>query len=333
MWRIGLVGTGTMGSVHAHAYSHMEDAKVVGIVDIDEVAGTELANRYGAVAYSSLEALLAAQEVDVIDVCVPTPWHREYVEKAATAKKHVICEKPLARTLEDAQAMMDACERNGVRLFVGHVVRFFPEYQMAHDAVAAGNLGQIGVVRTMRGGQYPTAWQDWYASPAMSGTLLVDMVIHDFDFLRWCFGDVSRVYAKSMLGRDINRLDHAFVSLRFNSGVIGHVEGTWAYPSGFHTELEIAGQGGLIAHKSDDAVPVHLELRAEQGQGQGVMVPDSPMLKNPYQLELEHFIECLTDGKEARVTPLDAYRALEIGLAALESVQTGQVVELGGVKE
>jgi UDP-N-acetylglucosamine 3-dehydrogenase len=154
----------------------------------------------------------------------------------------------------------------------------------------------------------------------------VDMIIHDFDFLRWCFGEVERVYAKSQLGRDQSRMDHALVSLRFKNGVIAHTAGTWAYPNGFRTELEIAGSEGIIHHNSEEATPIFASLRSSRSGGGGVAVPESPLTKGPYYLELEHFIDCIQNGTKPIVTAEDAYKALEISLAALQSVQTGQPV-------
>ncbi|NYE09011.1 putative dehydrogenase [Bacillus niacini] len=328
MLKVAVIGAGTMGSAHSEAYVNMSDTVLVGIVDIREDVGRNLAESQRTNYYKSFEDLIASESPDLIDVCVPTSLHREYVEKAAKSKKHVICEKPLARNLEDARAMIKICKEEGVKLFVAQVVRFFPDYQKIYRLVAEQKLGKIGTVRTMRGGVFPTAWDDWYANVEKSGTLIVDMIIHDFDFLRWCFGDVERVFAKSHLGRDFNRIDHTFVSLRFKNGVIAHVEGSWAYPSGFKTEIEIAGSNGVLIHNSEDAVPIRSTLRENSLHISGVAVPESPLKTGPYQVELEHFVSCIINGTDPIVTAEDGFKALEISLAALESVKTGKVVAL-----
>lgn len=329
MLRVGLVGCGTIGSVHATGYTRMQNAELAGIVEVREEYGRAMAEQFHTTWYPNIEMLLEREEVDVIDICVPTYMHRGYVEIAAQAGKHVICEKPMARTLDDAQAMIDVCEENGVRLFIAHVLRFFPQYRKAYELLQAGAVGQVGTVRTTRGGVFPVSWNDWYASVEYSGTLIVDMMIHDFDFLRWCFGDVQRVFAKSLCGRDLNRIDHAFVSLRFANGVIGHVEGTWAYPSGFHTRIEIAGTHGVLEHVSDEEMPICIALHEQINRSDGVAVPESPLEKDPYQTELEHFLACIQSGSEPIVTARDAYEALRISLAALESAATGRPIELG----
>jgi UDP-N-acetylglucosamine 3-dehydrogenase len=325
--KVAVIGAGTMGSMHAQAYTRIRDVKLVGMVDPREDQVAPLASRFGTKAYTSLNEVLENENPDVIDVCVPTYLHKRIVETAARQKKHIICEKPIARTLAEAREMIDICKNEGVHLFIAQVVRFFPEYAKAHDMVVSGAIGQVGTVRTMRGGIFPTAWQDWYANVEKSGTVILDAMIHDFDFLRWCFGEVERVYAKSIWGRELNRMDHALVSLRFKNGIIAHCEGTWAYPSGFRTQLEIAGSDGIIHHDSDEAMPIRSVIRSQSHTG-GVAVPESPLLKDPYLLELEHFIDCIRFEKEPIVTAEDGYKALEIALAALESAQTGRPVLL-----
>ncbi|MCL6443294.1 MAG: Gfo/Idh/MocA family oxidoreductase, partial [Alicyclobacillus sp.] len=319
MLKVAVIGAGTMGTVHSDAYVRMADAELVGIVDVRAEAGEKLARARGTQAYTSLEALLDAVDPDVIDVCVPTYFHRTYVEQIASLGKHVICEKPIARTLEDARAMIEACRQAGVQLYIAQVVRFFPEYRRARDLVVSGALGNIGTARTARVGSFPHATENWYANLGRSGGVLVDLVVHDFDFLRWCFGDVARVYAKTQAGRDLAESDHAFVSLRFQNGVIAHVEGSWAYPSGFWTEFEIAGQHGLIRHQSDTSRPLWSSFRARGTESSGVAVPESPLAVGQYQLELEHFIACIQGQAEPIVTAEDGYKALEIALAAQTS--------------
>lgn len=193
--------------------------------------------------------------------------------------------------------------------------------------VLAGKVGRPGVIRTTRGGIFPTAWEDWYAKTEMSGTLIVDMIIHDFDWLRWTFGEVERVYAKSLVGRTNQRLDYALVTLRFVSGAIAHVEGTWSH-SGFRYGFEVAGDGGLYEFDSDRIKPVVVSRRAAQAGVTGVAVPESPLRESPYTSEIRHFAACIERGVDPLVTAYDAYKALEISLAALESARTGRPVTI-----
>ena len=193
--------------------------------------------------------------------------------------------------------------------------------------VDAGGLGTVGVVRTSRRSPFLTGCNDWYADWRASGGVLLDLVIHDFDFLRWTLGEVERVYARGVLGREYNRLDYALVTLRFEHGAIAHVEGHWGYPGAFNYRIEVAGSRALVTADSSETAPLEL-LGGPATPGES---PDIVAGKSPYQTELEHFVRCVAKGEEPVVEARDAYEALRIGLAATESVLTGRPVTLGGV--
>jgi UDP-N-acetylglucosamine 3-dehydrogenase len=326
-----VIGAGTMGTVHSNAYMAMENVNLVGIVDIRKEKADAVAGGKVPTFTSFEEAISEVKDFDVVDVCLPTYLHKGYVLKGAGLGKHVVCEKPLARSLEDARDLIHTCKTQNVKLFVGHVLRFFPEYVQAKSVIDSGKIGKPGVVRTFRGGVFPTAWNDWYADFKNSGGLVLDMIIHDIDFLRWCFGEVERVYAKSLLGRGFARKDYDLLTIRFKNGVIAHVEGSWAH-EGFSMTFEIAGDKGIIDYNSSKETPLFLRAQStKEATSGGVAVPESPMRNNPYFYELEHFMHCIETDETPRVTPEDAYKAVEISLAALKSIETGQPVLLNPV--
>ncbi len=325
--RVGLVGAGFMGGVHLNAYAGIPEVEVVGVADARIESAVAGAKIVGARPYASYEELVAAEDVEVVDVCLPTAFHRDLALEAAGEGRHVILEKPIARTMEDAQQILGAFSADGPRLFVGHVVRFFPEYMGIKQKIDAGDLGKVGVVRTSRRSPFLLGWNDWYADWRVSGGVLLDLVIHDFDYLRWTLGEVERVYARGMLGREYNRLDYVLVTLRFESGAIAHVEGHWGYPGPFNYSIEIAGSRAMVTVDSTEPAPVQL-FGGATGSGES---PDVIVGKSPFQTELEHFIRCVATGEEPTVDVRDAYEALRIGLAATESVLTGRPVTLGGV--
>lgn len=318
-----------MGTTHAAGYQRIAGCELVAVADIQPERCAHMARRYGVRSYATLVDMLAGEKLDVVDVCVPTHLHREHVEMAAAAGKHVFCEKPLARNRTEGEAMVEACRKAGVTLGVGHVVRFFPEYRRAREIIHGGQLGGVGTVYTYRGGGgFPTAWQDWYANYEWSGGVPLDLIIHDFDFLNWTLGEIERVYAKSTFGRDYNRLEHVLVSLRFKSGVIANVEGSWLNIGGFGTKFEFACEKGLLIHdsKTASALRSYQQERDLQTGGAGVAVPESPLDKDPYTLELEHFIQCLNQGEEPLVDGEEALRAIDVAVAVMRSVETGRVV-------
>ena len=336
MLRIALVGAGTMGGMHAGCYAKIENAQLVGVLDTQLEAAQTLADRYQVPAFDHFDAMLDAVRPDVVDVCCPTPWHVDYVVRAAERAhelgiRGISTEKPMARTLADCDRMIAACETAGIPLFVAQVVRFFPEFALATEQVRAGAVGTPAAIRTHRGGAMPHAWNDWYGDFALSGGCVLDLIIHDFDWLRWTFGDVERVYACGFQKTRMPDFDYALVTLRFRSGAVGHVEGTWNDPGGFKVTFEIAGDAGLLEYNFNQptGTPLRKSLNASDGGQAGVAVPESPTNVNPYQAELQHFLDCLETGATPMISPQDGREAVRIALAALESIQTGQPVILG----
>ncbi|OCA86119.1 dehydrogenase [Bacillus sp. FJAT-27225] len=328
MQKILLIGAGTMGMEHAASYYSMEDVHLAGIVDFRKEQAEQLIGEHDTKIFSTIEeAVKGLEHIDVIDICVPTFLHKEYVLKAADFGIDVICEKPLAYTLEDAREMIDYCSEKNVKLFVGHVVRFFPQYAKVRELVQQGAIGEIGVVRTRRGGNFPAGWGDWYADHAKSGGVILDLIIHDFDFLRWTFGEVERVFAKGLAEKKLEHLDYALVTLVFKSGVIAHVEGSWAHQT-FSTQFEFAGKKGILEYDSLKEEPVLLSIRESTEAKNGVAVPQSPLKKSPYLIELEHFLHCLKTNETPLVTAEDAYKAMEISAAALQSLKSRLPVTL-----
>lgn len=328
--KVLVVGAGTMGHVHTRSYLQMEKVDLIGIVDASQEAGKSLASDAGVQYFQNVEEAIATEPaIDVIDICLPTFLHKEYVLKAAVYVSSVICEKPLSISLGDAREIIEACKKKGVRLFVGHVVRFFPEYQRVKQIIEQGEIGTPAIVRTSRGGPFPRAWKNWYGDPEKSGGLMLDLLIHDFDFVRYCFGEVTRIYSESLSKKDLHdyQIDYSLVTLRFKSGVIAHLEGTWARDQ-FSTSIEVSGDKGIIEYDSAKISPVKLFRRETADHTQGVSVPESPLKQDPYLLELTHFLKCIADGSQPIVTPEDGYEAMRLVFAAKKSSECGEPVFL-----
>jgi predicted dehydrogenase len=323
MLKIGLIGTGLMGSMHAAAWV-AAGATLVTCAAETEAEAAKLAEQYGARACGDYAALLA--EVDVVDICTPTHLHAEMIQAAAAAGRHVVCEKPLARTVEQARAAVEACRRAGVRLLVAQVVRYFPEYALARAQVAAGRIGRPAVLRLARCGFRPRRLTaNWFVDEAKSGGLILDLMIHDFDYARWVAGEVATIFCKLTPAGD-----YALALLRHRSGALTHVAGAWAYPPPhFRTRLEIAGDAGLIEFDSHEASPIETLLaEPPAGAAPTVGVPASPLRESPYVLEIKEFYQALAHGAPVRVTAEDGLAAVELAHAAIESARTGRAVEV-----
>jgi predicted dehydrogenase len=331
--RVGIVGAGIMGGAHAAGWQ-ATPAQVAGYRDIVEERAQALASRHGGQAYDSLEALLRG--VDVVDVCTPTDVHYEIVMQAAAAGKHVVCEKPLARTLAQGREMVAVCKAAGVKLLVGQVVRFFPEYARAKAAVDDGLIGQPAVLRLTRCVSQPRKSDDnWFLDFKRSGGVTLDLMVHDFDYARWVAGEVVRVFAKSLsVMQPEAGVDHTLAILTHASGAITHVEGSWAYPPVFYTAFELAGSEGLLAFDSEASSPIRF-LRHQQVDTQvpEVPLPSNPLLESQYTTEIRAFYETLAHDAPLRVSAADGLAAIQIALAAIESSQSGQAIGIEPLPE
>lgn len=324
--KVAILGCGGMGNVHAFCYANMPDVELVGVCDLDFELAQELSVKTGALAFTSFEAMLNEIDFDVVSVTLPSFLHKEYTLKAAEAGKHVICEKPLALHLEDAEAMIRSCEQNGVRLFVGHVVRFFPEYVQMKQAIDEGKLGRVGVAHAKRIGSHPGNLRPWFYDADKSGGVIADLMIHDIDFFRSAIGEVKSVYG---LNQRVNDIDYALVTLLFENGAVANLEAFWGYHGPFQTAVEIAGSKGIIRSDSQKSSSLQIcKAPSDSEDRRFAEVPQSPGFNSPYELELSHFIQCIREGSEPIVTANDAYKALEITMAALESVRTGKSIQL-----
>jgi predicted dehydrogenase len=326
--RVGLVGAGFMGEAHSVAWRSLGVASLT-IYDSIPAAADHLAGLFDAAAARSLDELFEAS--DVVDVCTPTYLHREVVVAAAAAGRPAICEKPLARTVADGEAMIAACRAAGVPLFVAHVVRYINEYVAAKQAVEAGRVGRLAVIRLRRESSRPNKPAGhWFFDPARSGGMMLDLLIHDYDYARYLAGDVESVWARTVRDSSGAEVDFGFAVLRHVSGAITHVSGGWVYPwPVFRTGFEIAGDAGLIAYESTDTTPVTSYLIGERAAGEaGTGLPDSPVTENPWALELADFVASIQGGGPPRVSAQDGLEAVKIATAVIESSRTGHPVSL-----
>lgn len=332
--KIGIAGTGFMGMTHAAAWDETE-AQIVGVVAETTQEAEPLADQYGAKVYPDFESMLP--DVDVVDICTPTHLHYQMVRQAAAHGKQIICEKPLARTVEQARQMVITCREAGVQLLVAHVVRFFPEYALAKASVADGQIGRPGVVRLSRGSYRPKKpARNWFLDESKSGGILMDLMIHDYDYARWIAGEVESVFAKKVSTDHPDApIDYGLAILKHEGGALSHIAGAWAYPPPtFRTHIEIAGDAGLIEFDSDATAPIkNLLLGTGQGDAPDVGLPASPVSESPYTTQIKEFYRTLLNGAPARVSAEDGLAAVQIAEAAIQSAKTGQAVHIESLRE
>ncbi len=318
MFKVGILGAGGMGNAHARHYRSMSDVELTFFDPLEDRRKT-FSERHECAPSASVDELIA--KCDVVDVCLPTDLHLELGLKSIAAGKAVFMEKPMTRTLDEARQLIEAADKAKVPLMPGQVVRFFPAYAAAYRRVKAGAIGNPAAARMRRGGGAPlNGAGNWFMDPKRSGGVILDLAIHDFDWLRWTFGEVKSVYAKSVVPEGSCAL-YGLTTLTFDSGVIAHVESTWMDPSGFRTTFEVCGSAGMIEH--DSRVTSTLKVNTPGNIGQEAPLASTD---DPYYQELRGFLDAVKNGAEVPVRAYEGFMALSIALAAVESSETDRMI-------
>jgi UDP-N-acetylglucosamine 3-dehydrogenase len=324
--KVAIIGCSGMGAHHAQMVSQC-GLNIAACGDYDLKCAKKLAKQFGAKASKDCLEVIRRPDVDIACIATPTPTHKDYVIAAAKAGKHIFCEKPLARTVADCERALAAVEKAGVKLYVGHVVRFFQEFEAIRAQVDSGKIGKAGFVKMYRGGICPVGSGKWFHDFEQSGGVTFDCSIHDFDWLRYMFGEVDHVFSQNVPRTKPAPMDYALTTLKMKSGLLAHVIGTWAHPSGFRVKVEVCGESGIVQFDSEEA-PLNLQRRTKPGEGPGMIIPASPVDVSPYRLEWEDFIGWIEGRHEPRVTGEDGLAAVRIASAAMKSAASGKPVQL-----
>lgn len=317
MTRVGIVGTGFMAHVHAERYREM-DVTVSAVAAPSGPCPFIEEHGFDAEAYEDATALCEAATVDAVDLCTPTDTHADLVATAAEYDLDTFVEKPVASTLSDAERLAATVADADIACMVGHVLRYFPEYERARTLYENGKIGDPGIARARRLSPFPGWSNGWYVDRKRSGGVFVDLAIHDFDYLRWLWGDVERVFART---HQDGTEEHGFATLRFANGAVGYVEASWAQDPArgdLTTELELAGNDGLI-----ECTPSEDSFVTYSGEESTVK---SPVAADGYRRELGHFLDCVETDTTPDVTVEDSVDSLCIALAARESAASGRPV-------
>lgn len=334
---IGVIGLGRMGRVYAtHTARQIEGADLRVVADPDPTTLDDFSARApGVRAVADYHDLLTDPRVQTVIIASPTSTHAEVVREAAQAGKAIFCEKPLALTLEATDEAIGAVERAGVPLQVGFMRRFDRGYVEARRKINAGVIGQPVMIRSIGRDPHRTSLE--FANPAVSGGLIVDMAIHDFDSLRWLMDDeIERVYAEaaSLVYPElasVGDVDTATISVRFARGGLGNVEVSRTAIYGYDIRCEVVGALGTLEIGYLRETPVLLLNR--DGVTHDV-VPHFPERFGPaYTRQLEHFVECLLHDRVPVVGAADARAALIACLAATRSQHERRIVCLREIED
>ena len=315
---------------YAHNLRHAPGVEFIGIADDNAERGREAAERHGTRFYESYAALLA-ERPDGVVICCENTRHRELVELAAAAGVNVLCEKPLATTVEDARAIIDACERAGVTLMTAFPMRFSAPAREVKQIVDGGTLGTIYGISSTNNGQCPYSERAWFVDKALSGGgAMSDHIVHLADLLRWYLdSEVVEVYAQSNhilyseAAPDVET--GGLVSLLFDNGTFATIDCSWSkplyYPTWGGLAMELVGEGGFtVMDAFKQNVTIYSAARGRAAYGYWGSDANQAMVNE--------FVAALRERRAPLVTGYDGLKASEIMAAAYRSAERGEPVRL-----
>jgi predicted dehydrogenase len=318
--RIGMM---SFAHMHAGSYAHSigtrSDTEMVGIADHDPARAQRMAQQFGTRAFESYEALLAEPGLDAVVVCSENVRHRALVEMAASAGKHVLCEKPLATSIADGEAMIAACKQAGVQLMTAFPCRYSPIMQRMKAVLDSGDAGRILAMRGTNRGRNPGGW--FIVKSESGGGATMDHTVHVTDLMRWILQDeVKEVYAEISNGISHAEFDDVgFLSLTFQKGVFGTLDASWSRPKTFPTwgdvTLEVITEQGTL---SMDMFAQNLVLYSDKSNS----VSWHNWGGNMDDGLVAAFAKAIAEDAPVPITGEDGLRAAEVAFAAYRSAET-----------
>ena len=337
--RVGIIGCGSIAK-HRHMpeYANNEHTEITAVCDIVEERAQEFAEKYEATAFTNYEELLQNADVDAVSVCTPNYLHAPVSIAALQAGKHVLCEKPMATSREDALAMIEAAKQSNKKLMIAHNQRFVPSHQKARQLIENGEAGKIYSFRTAFGHGGPEGWSadgkdSWFfkKEQAFIGAM-GDLGVHKTDLLRYILGEEfvevgAFVETSAKQNTDVD--DTAVCVLKTESGIIGTLAASWSYVSKEDNSTIIYGENAILRLEDD---PVHsLVVQYKNGEVVkyelgGIQTNESGGQTNTQVID--QFITAIIDDQQPLVTGEEGLKSLQVVLSALESNETKRITSV-----
>ncbi len=335
-----LVGCGRIARRHAELLHNrqIKNSQLVAVCDIDEKKAKEFGEKYDVPYFKNYHDMMKSREIDVVSVLTPSGMHAEQVVELADYGKHIVVEKPMALTLEDADRMIKKCDEKGVFLFVVKQNRFNVPVVKMREALDKGRFEKLVMgtvrVRWSRDQKYYNL-DSWRGTWAYDGGVFTNQASHHIDLLMWMMGDVESVYAKSGTYLvDIETEDTGVVILKFTNGALGVIEATTAVrPKDLEGSISILGAGGTVEIGGFAVNEIrHWNFTQSLPEDESVRTQYSVNPPNVYgfghQAYLEHVVDCVQSGKSLLVSGLEGRKSLEVINAIYESIESGREVSL-----
>ena len=233
MLKVGIIGAGFMGEMHAQCYKAIpEKCELKALADLRNDKARLFEEKFKVKVYSQAEELINEKDIDIVDVCLPTYLHHQYVLKAIRAGKNVLCEKPIALTVKDGKEMVAAAKKARVKFMVAQVIRFWPEYVYLKELYDRKELGNLKSISMTRLSPRPVwGWENWLQQPVKSGGAFLDLHIHDTDFCLYLLGWPEKISSRGVKTKF--GWDHVFSTFTYRAGVAAAMEGGWDMPDKF----------------------------------------------------------------------------------------------------
>ena len=340
--KIGVIGCGSIARRrHLLEYEANSKVEIIAVCDIVSERAEEMATKYNAKAFVDYKELLAIEDLDAISVCLPNYLHATVSIDALNAGCHVLCEKPMAISKEEAESMIKAAEKNDRKLMIAHNQRFVSSHQKAKQLIDNGELGKIYSFRTTFGHPGPEKWsidgkESWFfdKEKAFIGAL-GDLGVHKSDLMRYLLGEITEVSAFVETNAKENTTidDNAVCIVKTADGVIGTLTASWSYVAGGDNSTVIYGEKATLRLEDD---PVY-SLIVQYGNGETVNYELDKIQTNEAGGQtnthvIDHFVDSIIHNTEPLINGEEGKKSLEVILAALESSATKKIIQLNTEK-
>ena len=318
---MAIAGVGRIGATHIFAMSQAENVNLLAVVEPNEELGRKIASQYGCDYYKSISELAAREDIEAVNICVPEEYHLSAAEEAAKAGKHIMLEKPIAKSEAEAQKIIQVAEEHGVRLMIAHTCHFIGGYRKMKNEMDAGKLGQVCQVSIRRFA--PRSSMDYVKGRV---SILYYIGIHDLDAIQWVTGQkITSVFAKkvSMLSDGYGE-DGVSILFGFENGGSGTMELGWNLPASYYggmTRIDIVGEKGLLSYDMMaeglyEFVERELPLSTTNGMLDGKMI-------GAFADQISHFADAVLHDKEFMVESQSVAYSVRVVEAIQRSMATG----------
>jgi myo-inositol 2-dehydrogenase/D-chiro-inositol 1-dehydrogenase len=340
--KVAILGAGFISDIHIESYHRfVPDAEVIAVYARNEEKVKAFAEKHHVPNwYTNIDAIINESGCDIVDICLPNFLHAEAAIKAANAGKQIIIEKPLAVTLEEADAMIAACKKAGVRLMYAEELCFAPKYERVRHMVKEGAVGEVFMLKQAEKHSGPHS--DWFYDINLSGGgVLMDMGCHAFQWFRWMLNNAKAVSVYASMSTVLHKgrtkgEDNSIVIIEFENGVTAVAENSWAKHGGMDDKSEVYGLGGVVY--ADLFMGNSAISYSKNGYGYAMEKADTTVgwsftvfeeaFNQGYPHELQHFVDCVRNNKEPLVTGEDGRVVMELLYAAYASAGQGKKIML-----